>query len=112
MLASAACLLAGLGAVSTPWVVSWFTAALGFLGLCESAFWVTAIELGGSGGKRAGMSAAIMNTGGNGIGLLAPMLTPLISRRFGWGGGLCVGALVAVAGAMCWLGIRRRASAD
>jgi len=112
MLASAACLLAGLGAARTPWVVSWFTAALGFLGLCESAFWVTAIELGGSGGKRAGMSAAIMNTGGNGIGLLAPMLTPLISRRFGWGGGLCVGALVAVAGAMCWLGIRPRQRAE
>jgi len=107
MLASAGCLLAGLLAVRTPWVVLWFTAALGFLGLCESAFWVTAIELGG---KRAGTCAAIMNTGGNGIGLLAPILTPLISRRFGWSGGLCVGALVAVAGAMCWLGIRRRAS--
>jgi len=105
MLASAGCLLAGLLAVKTGWVVLWFTAALGFLGLCESAFWVTAIELGG---KRAGTSAAIMNTGGNGIGLLAPILTPLISRRFGWSGGLCVGALVAVAGAMCWLGIRRR----
>ncbi len=102
MLASAACLLAGLLAQRTPWVVLWFTAALGFLGLCESAFWVTAIELGGRGGKRAGMSAAIMNTGGNGIGLLAPILTPLISRRFGWGGGLCVGALVAVAFPAQW----------
>jgi MFS family permease len=104
MLTAAACLLIGLKAVGAGWVVTWFTLALAFLGLCESAFWVTAVELGG---RRAGTSAAIMNTGGNGIGLLAPVLTPLISSRFGWGGGLFVGALVAVVGAVCWLGIRR-----
>src|SRR5262249_32648613 len=104
MFASAACLLAGLMASQVGWVVLWFTLALGFLGLSESAFWVTAIELGGF---RAGTSAAIMNTGGNGIGLLAPVLTPWISRHVGWSGGMCVGSLVAVAGALCWLGIRR-----
>src|SRR4029079_8884074 len=104
MLVSAGCLLAGLLAVKTGWVVLWFTAALGFLGLCESAFWVTAVQLGG---RRAGTSAAIMNTGGNGIGLLAPILARVISRYFGWHGGLVIGALVAIAGALFWLGIRR-----
>jgi hypothetical protein len=47
-----------------------------------------------------------MNTGGNGIGLLAPLLTPLISARLGWQIGLAAGGLVGLLGALCWLWIR------
>jgi cyanate permease len=46
-----------------------------------------------------------MNTGGNGIGLLAPMMTPWISAHLGWQWGIGVGAIVAVLGALCWFGI-------
>ena len=37
--------------------------------MSEGPFWVTAIELGGSQG---GVSAALLNTGGNIGGILAP----------------------------------------
>ncbi len=46
-----------------------------------------------------------MNTGGNGIGLLAPLLTPVISERLGWKWGICVGGIVGLLGALCWCGI-------
>ena len=99
MAASAVLLVLGIFAVQPLWIVLWFTLSLGVLGLCEGAFWTTAVELGGT---RGGTAAAIMNTGGNGIGLLAPMVTPWVSARLGWVWGIGLGALVALAGALCW----------
>jgi len=96
-------LVAGILAQAHPWTVIAFTLALASLGLSEAAFWQTAIELGGA---RGGTAAALMNTGGNGIGLLAPMLTPFIAAHFGWQAGLGMGAVVGLAGALCWLWIR------
>jgi len=82
--------------------VVFFTLALGSLGLSEAAFWQTAIEVGG---PRGGSAAAVMNTGGNGIGFLAPVITPLIARFFGWQAGIALGAVVCLLGAVCWLWI-------
>ena len=48
------------------------------------------------------MAAALVNTGGNGVGLLAPMLTPAISETLGWAWGISLGALVNLIGALCW----------
>ena len=73
----------------------WFTASLGVLGLCEAAFWTMAVELGGA---KGGTAAAIMNTGGNGIGLLAPVITPFVGERLGWGWGIAIGAAVGLSG--------------
>jgi len=103
MLGAAVFLVAGIVAQAHPWTVIAFTLALGSLGLSEAAFWQTAIELGGA---RGGTAAALMNTGGNGIGLLAPLLTPFIAARLGWQAGLGMGAVVGLAGALCWLWIR------
>jgi dipeptide/tripeptide permease len=96
-------LVAGVFAQAHPWTVIAFTLALASLGLSEAAFWQTAIELGGA---RGGTAAALMNTGGNGIGLLAPILTPFIAAHLGWQAGLGMGAVVCLAGALCWLWIR------
>ena len=85
--------------VARRWMIAWFTAALGMLGLCEASFWTVAINLGR---ERGGTSAAIMNTRGNGIGLLAPMVTPWLGTHLGWSWGLGVGAIVGVLGALCW----------
>ena len=103
MAISASCLVAGIGSTQIVGVVTWFTLALGILGLTESAFWTTAVRIGQ---HRGGTTAAIMNTGGNGIGLLAPMLTPFIATRLGWSWGLGFGAIIGLAGAACWLGVR------
>jgi sugar phosphate permease len=111
MAASAVLLLFGIVAAQPLWMVLWFTLSLGVLGLCEGAFWTTAVELGGT---RGGTAAAIMNTGGNGIGLLAPMVTPWVSAKLGWVWGIGLGAFVALAGAVCWfwIGPRQRAQND
>jgi MFS transporter, ACS family, D-galactonate transporter len=103
MLGAAICFAFGIAAQAHPWTVIAFTLALASLGLSEAAFWQTAIELGGA---RGGTAAALMNTSGNGIGLLAPIFTPLIAERLGWKAGLGMGALVCLAGALCWLWIR------
>src|SRR5947208_7811922 len=109
MAASAVLLLFGIFATQPFWIVLWFTLSLGILGLCEGAFWTTAVELGGT---RGGTAAAIMNTGGNGIGLLAPMVTPWVGAKMGWVWGIGLGAIVAVAGAVCWFWIDPKQSAQ
>jgi len=99
MMASAAFLMAGIFSHQTFWIVALFTLSLGVLGLCEGSFWTAAVLLGG---RRGGTAAAVMNTGGNGIGLLAPMVTPWVGARLGWTWGISLGALVGLAGALCW----------
>lgn len=99
---SAAFLFFGLTPRDPLWIVILFALAMGALGLSESSFWQAAVHLGR---HRGATAAAIINTGGNGIGLLAPLLTPWISYHFGWAMGLCLGGVVSVLGALCWLGI-------
>ncbi len=102
MIISSLFLLCGVFSVDKFWIVIWFTLALGTLGLCEASFWTVAVDMGRN---RGGTTAAIMNTGGNGIGLLAPMITPWIGTNLGWGWGIGVGAVVGLFGAACWFGI-------
>jgi len=109
MIASAGLLMLGIFAKDVFWIVLWFTLSLGVLGLCEGAFWATAVETGGA---RGGTAAAIMNTGGNGIGLLAPVLTPLVGAKLGWTWGLSLGALIGLLGGVCWWWIVPREPAE
>jgi MFS family permease len=108
MFVSAGLLVCGIFAQERVWIVSAFTASLGVLGLCEASFWTVAVNLGK---QRGGTSAAIMNTGGNGIGLLAPMVTPWLGSHLGWQWGLGTGAVVGIAGGLCWFGIKAQESA-
>jgi len=99
MAASAGLLVLGIFATESFWIVLWFTLSLAALGASEGSFWATAVEIGRAHG---GTAAAIINTGGNGVGLLAPMITPLVSETLGWSWGLALGAVVALLGALCW----------
>ena len=107
MMLSALFLVGGLFATDRAWIVGCFTISLGMLGLCEASFWTVAINLGHN---RGGTSAAIMNTGGNGIGLLAPMVTPWLGAQLGWQWGLGAGAIIGMLGAFCWFGIKEESA--
>lgn len=80
-------------------VLTMFALATGTLGLCEGAYWTSAVELGG---RRGGLSASILNTGGNFGGLLAPVVTPWFSQRYGWQAGFALAGGVCLAGAALW----------
>jgi MFS family permease len=94
----------GASAREPVWSITWLSLSFGVMGMAEGPFWVTAVEVGG---KRGGLSAAIFNTGGNGIGLIAPIATPFISDDlgFGWQAGISVASIVCLAGAACWIWI-------
>jgi MFS family permease len=102
MMGSAALLGAGVLCHQPFWIVVCFSFALWSLGAAEGAFWTTAVDLGG---ERAGVSAAIVNTGGNAGGALAPWLTPRISLLFGWPGALVVACVFCFLGAILWIWI-------
>ena len=44
--------------------------------------------------------------------MLAPFVTPLIARGFGWTGGLYFGCLIVLLSAAAWFVISPRASAE
>lgn len=85
------------------WVVACFALAMGTLGMCEGPFWTTAVELGGS---RGGLAGAILNTGGNIGGTLAPFATPLFAHYFeSWQVGIEVACVICATGAVLWFWI-------
>jgi MFS family permease len=92
-------------------MVGAFTISAALLGMCEGAFWTTAVELGQS---RGGLAAGIMNTGGNAGGFLSPIATPWLGEylgrhlgtEVGWRTSLAVAGAVSVVGALLWLGVR------
>ena len=107
MFASAA--LLGLGVIAREpfWIVGWFALAHLAIGAAEGPVWATAVDIGGS---KGGTAAAICNTGGNVGGLIAPTLTPLIARNYGWPAGIAVGGGICILGALCWCWIHPNAS--
>jgi len=83
--------------------VALFFLAHAAIGLCEAPTWVAGLEVGG---KHCGTSAAIVNTGGNLGGMLAPVVTAYVSRAFGWQSGFAVASLVCLFGVVQWFGVR------
>jgi MFS family permease len=93
-----------LGVLTTePRQIVWcFSLAFGVLGACEAIFWTTAAGLEP---RNGGLACALLNTGGNGVGMLAPLLTPVIGRVMGWDMAIVVAAAVCAVGGVLWLGI-------
>jgi dipeptide/tripeptide permease len=108
---AAGALFLGLGVLARQpdWIVAWFSLALGAVGAAEGPFWATAVELGR---RRGGSAAGLLNTGGNAGGLLAPIVTPWVGQRFGWGAAVALGSLVSLMGLTLWLGIEPARASD
>jgi MFS family permease len=79
--------------------VAMLALSLGFAAAAEGPFWSTAIEVSGD---NVGAACGILNTGGNLGGMLAPVITPLIAKGFGWSGGLYFGCLMVLISAATW----------
>ncbi|WP_020468811.1 MFS transporter [Zavarzinella formosa] len=79
-----------------------FSLAFAALGLCESIFWTTAPILEE---RNGGLACALVNTGGNGFGMLAPIVTPIIGEHFGWKSAIIVACVMCAVGGLLWLGI-------
>jgi MFS family permease len=94
--------LFALRAETTREVVLYLAAAMFMGGMVEGSSWTAAVLIGRSSGGKA---AAIMNTGGNAGGLMAPVLTPVISETFGWSVVLQVASGVCVLGALTWMAV-------
>jgi MFS family permease len=105
LILAAGLVIGGLKAQEPLHVVAWFSFALAAVGASEGAYWATAVELGR---RHGGAAAALINTGANAVGLLAPMATPLLAKLYGWDVGISAGAAFCVVGALCWLGIDAR----
>jgi MFS family permease len=92
----------GIGSTHPTALLVCFAAAMAAVGLGEGSFWTAAVRIGG---RRGGTAAAILNTGGNAGGLLAPALTPVLSSWFNWQVGLAVGGFACLLGAALWWGV-------
>jgi ACS family glucarate transporter-like MFS transporter len=103
MLASAVLLFVATRAQGQVHVVTLFFLAHAAIGLCEAPTWVAGLEIGGN---SRGTSAAIVNTGGNLGGMLAPVVTVHVAQEHGWNAGFLVASLACLLGAALWLGIR------
>lgn len=102
MLSSAVLLFLATHTEGRFWMLGWFALAHGAIGLCEAPIWVTGLELGGA---RCGTSVAIVNTGGNVGGIIAPQLTPWVGLYFGWNWSLGLGSLICLAAVSLWIWI-------
>jgi MFS family permease len=102
MLAGAALLGLGLLAKDPNFIVVWFALAMAAVGATEGPFWATAIDLGG---RHGATSAGIFNTGGNAGGAIAPILTPVVSKTWGWPWGIGLGSIICLAGVCFWFWI-------
>jgi MFS family permease len=109
LLASAIAVIVGLVVPNPAVIAVCFAVAMAAVGASEASFWTGAVEMGG---RRGGSAAAVLNTGGNAGGLLAPVLTPLISELFGWQAGLGMACVVSLIAAALWWGVDPAARLD
>jgi ACS family glucarate transporter-like MFS transporter len=102
MVGGAVLLWAGARQQEPSWTGAFFLLALTAAGTCEGPFWSAATQIGG---RRAATAAAVLNTGGNAFGLLAPVVTPLLGAAFGWQRSLGLASLLCLLGALLWIRI-------
>jgi MFS transporter, ACS family, D-galactonate transporter len=98
----AALSLLGVRTTDSQQIVWCFSLAFWALGACEAIFWTTAAGLEP---RNGGLACALLNTGGNGVGMLAPLLTPVIGQAFGWDTAIVAGCAICTVGGLLWLGI-------
>jgi len=78
------------------------TAATALVLATEGPYWASMTKLSG---PQSGIGGGVMNFGSNLGGLISPVLTPWLAARLGWESALGLAALIAVVGAILWMGV-------
>lgn len=68
----------------------------------EGPYWASMTQISG---PHSGTGGGVMNFGSNLGGLISPVFTPWLAARAGWEMALALAALLAIVGALLWLGI-------
>jgi ACS family glucarate transporter-like MFS transporter len=105
MTAAGISLLIGARVESISVAILWLSFGAGAIYFALASHWATTIDISQ---KYAGTISGVMNCGGNVGGIVSPILTPFLARRFGWVPALDVAAITILAGAMIWLFIDPR----
>jgi sugar phosphate permease len=109
LLLGAAATCAGLLTASPNLIFLSIAVAMAAVGSVEGAYWTAAVRIGGT---RGGTAAAILNTGGNAVGLLAPVVSPALGQIYGWNAVLVLASVVCVFGAAMWWGVTATGDPD
>lgn len=102
LLLAAALLVIGSRVASAPIAAITLAVGAGVLYICQSSYWSVSADIAG---ENAGVVSAVMNMGAQIGGAVTASLTPWLAQRFGWTYSFLVAALLAVAGAIAWLGV-------
>ncbi|KAA6462108.1 MFS transporter [Acidobacteria bacterium AB60] len=102
LLTAAALLIIGSRVPSAPLAAITLAAGAGALYVSQGSYWSVTADIAG---PHAGIVSAIMNMGAQIGGAVTASLTPWIAQHFGWTSSFLAAALLAVAGALAWLGV-------
>lgn len=72
----------------------------GALYLSQSSFWSVSVDIAG---RSSGVFSSLVNMGGQIGGAVTASLTPWIAQRYGWTTSFSISAILAIAGAICWM---------
>ena len=105
MVSAGAALFIGARVESIAVAILWLSFGAGAIYFALAAHWATTIDISQ---RYAGTISGVMNWGGNVGGIISPILTPFLARRFGWIPALDVAAITIVAGGAIWFAIEPR----
>ena len=69
----------------------------------EGPYWAAMTQISG---PHSGTGGGVMNFGCNLGGMISPVITPWLAARVGWEMALALAAVLAIVGALLWLGIK------
>lgn len=102
LVAAGALLIVGSRVDSAPIAAMTLAAGAGALYISQSSYWSVTADIAG---RNAGIVSAVMNMGAQIGGAVTASLTPWIALHFGWVTSFLTAAVLAIAGAIAWLGV-------
>jgi ACS family glucarate transporter-like MFS transporter len=102
MTLAAGSLLLGAHTRSAMLAASSLTVSTALVLVTEGPYWASLTQISG---QHSGTGGGVMNFGSNLGGLISPVFTPWLAARVGWELALALAAVLAIVGALLWLGV-------